>query len=139
MTLSLTSVPLPSRSTSTTPRAASGRLCAVVALLASLALLLGACGGDDGGAEQPTFSYVIPAGAGVDIENGKPLDILPAQIDAKLNETIQIVNNDDRAHLLGPWYVGAGETLRQRFTEPGVFDGECSVHPSGEFTVVVEG
>lgn len=115
------------------------RLAALMAALASLTLFLGACGSDDaGGAEQPTFSFVIPAGAGVDIENGEPLDILPAQITAQLNETIQIVNNDDRAHLLGPWFVGAGETLRQRFTEPGVFDGECSVHPSGEFTIIVE-
>lgn len=110
-----------------------------MAIVAAVVLLLGACGGDDATTgEEPTFSYVIPAGAAYDIENGKPLDILPGELNARLNETIQIVNNDDQAHLLGPWFVGAGETLRQRFTELGVFDGECSVHPSGEFTVIVE-
>lgn len=110
----------------------------LLAIVAAFVLLLGACGGGDDGSQEPTFSFVIPAGAGYDIENGKPLDILPGELNAQLNETIQIVNNDDRAHLLGPWFVGAGETLRQRFTELGVFDGACSVHPSGEFTVIVE-
>ncbi|MFT6391248.1 MAG: hypothetical protein ACJA14_000758 [Ilumatobacter sp.] len=108
-------------------------------LLIVMALLVGCSGG--GGPSVPevaTFSYLIPAGAGFDIEHGKPLDILPGEIQAKLGETIQIVNNDVRAHQLGPWFVGAGETLRQRFTETGTFQGSCSVHPSGEFSVIVE-
>lgn len=81
---------------------------------------------------------MIPAGAGDRIERGEPLDILPRELVAQLNETIIIVNQDDQAHLLGPWFVGAGETLRQRFTTAGVFEDECTVHPSGQFTVVVE-
>jgi len=110
-------------------------LVGVIALVVGLA----GCGSSSAGtgAEQPTYEYVIPAGAGDMINAGEPLDILPETLVADLDETIQIVNNDDRAHLLGPWFVGAGETLRQRFTVPGVFDGECSVHPSGGFTVVV--
>jgi len=110
----------------------------VAVLLTVLLAAVTACGGSDTGSETPTFSYVIPAGAGDRIDEGEPLDILPRELVAQLNETIVIVNEDDQAHLLGPWFVGAGETLRQRFTTAGVFDGECSVHPSGEFTVVVE-
>lgn len=110
----------------------------LIAVLAVFGILTAACGSDTAaGPEQPTFSYIIPAGAGDDIESGKPLDILPREIEADLNETIEIVNNDDRAHFLGPWFVGPGETLRQRFVTPGVFGGACSVHPSGEFTVIV--
>jgi hypothetical protein len=110
----------------------------VVCVLAFLGLMLTGCGSPTtAGPEQPTYSYVIPVGAGADIEAGKPLDILPRQISADLNETIQIVNNDDRPHVLGAWFVGPGETLRQRFVTPGVFGGSCSVHPSGEFTVTV--
>ncbi len=110
----------------------------------SVAVMLGgvvgtACGTDSGeaGREQPTFDYVIPAGAGDRIDAGEPLDILPGELIADLDETIQIVNHDDRAHLVGPWFVGAGETLRQRFNVAGVFAGDCSIHPSGEFTVTV--
>lgn len=71
------------------------------------------------------------------MDEGEPLDILPAAIVADLNETIQIVNNDDERHVLGPWSVGPGETLRQRFNVAGVFAGDCSIHESGEFTVTV--
>lgn len=115
-----------------------------LALLASLALLVigtTACiggGSTTTGPEQPTFSYVIPAGSAAHVESGGTLDILPGELITELGETIQIVNEDDRPHFLGPWFVGPGETLRQRFVTPGVFEGTCSVHPSGEFRVVVE-
>ncbi len=110
----------------------------VFALMVALALALAGCGGgEEQRSTDPTFSYVIPAGAGERIEAGEPLDILPRELVAELNETIQIVNNDDQAHALGAWFVGPGETLRQRFTTAGVFEGACSVHPSGNFTVVV--
>ncbi|MEP1125336.1 MAG: hypothetical protein ABJH68_15740 [Ilumatobacter sp.] len=114
------------------------RIVTVAALV--LAGVVGtSCGTDsgEGGAEQPTFDYVIPAGTGDRIDAGEPLVILPSELVANLDETIQIVNHDDRAHLVGPWFVGAGETLRQRFNVAGVFAGGCSVHPSGEFTVTV--
>ncbi|MFK7918461.1 MAG: hypothetical protein AB8G14_10315 [Ilumatobacter sp.] len=113
---------------------------AVAALsIAFMAIVGSACGpsSEGSGPEQPTFEFVIPAGAGDRIDNGEPLDILPRELVADLNETIQIINNDDERHILGPWSVGAGETLRQRFNVPGVYEGACSVHPSGEFTVVV--
>jgi len=122
------------------PQSAPARL--LIALFAALAVIvtLSACGGSDAssGPEEPTFTFVIPAGAGDQIEAGEPLDILPRELRTEIGETIMIVNEDDQAHILGPWFLGAGETLRQRFVTPGVFDGSCSVHPSGAFTVVVE-
>ncbi len=107
--------------------------------LALLVMLGTGCGlgSNEAGPEQATFAYVIPSGAGERIDNGEPLDILPRELVADLDETIEIVNHDSQAHLIGPWFVGAGETLRQRFTVAGVFDGACSVHPSGDFTVIV--
>lgn len=114
----------------------------LAALLAAIAMVVGlaACGGADeaAGPEEPTFTFVIPAGAGEQIEAGEPLDILPRELRTEIGETIMIVNEDDEAHILGPWFLAAGETLRQRFVTPGVFEGSCSVHPSGAFTVVVE-
>ena len=112
-----------------------------IALVGMVIVMVGAaaCGGSStAGPEQPTFSYVIPAGTSDRIAEGEPIDILPRELVAQLDETIQIVNEDDEPHVLGPWFVGAGETLRQRFTTAGVFEGTCSVHSSGEFTVVVE-
>ncbi len=123
-----------------------------VTLTLALALLGGvaltACGGSDGPSAAPgvstvgadidaTYAYTIPAGAGVALDAGEPLEILPAELDAKVGETIRIVNEDDRGHNVGPFFVGAGETVTQRFATPGEFVGVCTVHPSGQFVLVV--
>ncbi len=131
--------PTPSRSATVAARRAPIRLVVSMLLLGLVGLAAAGCGGSEAaGPEQPTYSYVIPAGTGDRIDQGEPLDILPRELVAQLDETIIIVNEDDQAHLLGPWFVGPGETLRQRFTTPGVFEDECTVHPSGQFTVVVQ-
>jgi hypothetical protein len=114
------------------------------ALGAGLAVLAVACGAseaaplfqpDPGAAAD--YSFVIPLGAGEAIDRGEPLDVLPAALVATVGEVIELVNHDDRGHLVGPFFVGAGETLRQRFSSPGEFIGTCTVHPSGEFELTV--
>ena len=84
-----------------------------------------------------TYEYVIPVGAGEALDAGTPLEILPGELEVKIGETIRIVNEDDRGHSVGPFFVGANETLTQRFSSPGEFVGVCTVHPSGEFVLVV--
>ena len=84
-----------------------------------------------------TYAYVIPIGAGEALDAGTPLEILPARLDASVGEVLEIVNDDERGHTIGPFFVGANETLRIEFTEPGRFEGGCTVHPSGEIVVVV--
>jgi plastocyanin len=54
-----------------------------------------------------------------------------------VGESIRITNDDSRGHVVGVFYVGAGETLTQSFTAPGVLTGECTVHSSGVFTLTV--
>ncbi|MFK8024390.1 MAG: hypothetical protein AB8G26_10560 [Ilumatobacter sp.] len=115
-----------------------GGVGSLIVVLIGLLVAVAACGSaESAGPEQPTFDYLIPAGAGELIESGQTLDILPGELIAELNDTIQIVNADDEAHQVGPWFVGPGETLRQRFNVAGVFEGSCSVHESGAFKVVV--
>lgn len=112
---------------------------------ASILLALAGCSGvpdvfdqtDASATAVAEYDYLIPAGAGLALDAGTPLEILPAQLDAKVGETIQIVNKDDRGHLVGPWFVNAGETLRQTFKSPGEFIGDCSVHPSGQIRVII--
>lgn len=119
------------------------RLTAV--LLVVPVLLAVACGSDepeplfreDGSDGGVDYSFTIPAGAGEAIDQGEPLDILPQTLEARVGEVLELVNQDDRGHLIGPFFVGAGETLRQRFNAPGSFIGACTVHPSGEFVLTV--
>lgn len=86
---------------------------------------------------EATFEYVIPVGAGVALDAGTPLEILPAELEVAVGDTIRIANLDDRGHIVGPFFVGANETLTQRFSTPGEFNGECTVHPSGKISLVV--
>ena len=85
----------------------------------------------------PEYDVVIPAGSGDRIDAGEQLDILPAELVVRVGESIRIVNDDDRGHVVGIFYVGAGETLIQTFTTAGELSGDCSVHPSGRFTLKV--
>lgn len=112
-----------------------------------LAFVAAACG-DDGGrdgalvVEDPTatvadYEYLIPAGTGARFDAGEVVDILPGEMSVKVGEVMRIVNEDDRNHLIGPFYVGAGETLTQRFSTAGEFTGVCTVHPSGQFVLEV--
>ncbi len=87
--------------------------------------------------ESATFDYVIPAGAGEALDAGTPLEILPAELQVDVGDTIRIENQDDRGHTVGPFFVGANETLTQRFSTPGEFEGVCTVHPSGQLVLVV--
>lgn len=119
------------------------RLWSVVVLV--LGLLVAACGSgepdslfeDDGSTGDADYTYTIPVGAGEAIDAGEPLDILPAELEVHVGEVIEIVNEDSRGHLVGPFFVGKGETLRQRFSTPGQFIGACTVHPSGELVLII--
>ena len=82
--------------------------------------------------------YVIPAGTADRIAGGDEVEIVPRELVVKVGEAIRIVNDDDEGHVVGVFFVGAGETLTQRFTAAGELSGQCSLHPSGEFTLRVE-
>ncbi len=118
---------------------------AIVAVGVGLALV--ACGSGDDTTEPATeaieavdaatYEFVIPVGAGEALDAGSPLEILPAELEVRVGETIRIVNDDDRGHSVGPFFVGANETLTQRFSSPGEFVGVCTVHPSGQIVLTV--
>jgi len=101
------------------------------------------CGADDdysvedAGSAEAEYSYIIPVGSGERIDQGEPLDLLPAELELTVGETIEIINEDDRGHTVGPFFVGAHETIRKRFTTPGEFEGICSVHSSGRIVLTV--
>ena len=90
-------------------------------------------------ATRADISFVVPPGTGARLDRGERVEILPARIEARVGQVIRLVNRDSRGYLLGPFYVGARETLTQRFTSPGTFEGACAVHPSGQIVLVVLG
>ncbi len=93
-------------------------------------------GADDAG--EFAYDYTIPPGTADRIAAGEVVEIVPAELVVKVGEAIRIVNDDSEDHIVGVFFVASGETLTQRFNSEGVLEGECSVHPSGAFTVRVE-
>jgi len=122
------------------------RVIAVSAVLLLVSPTVVGCGGSGGAAPRidqvdpsvaADYEFEIPAGAGARIDRGEEFDIFPAELDARVGQTIRIVNDDDRGHNVGPFFVSARSTLTQRFASPGRFVGVCSVHPSGQFVLQV--
>jgi hypothetical protein len=123
----------------------------LVSVLAGLVVAAGpialsACGGDAApAAVKPLstipgpydFDYTIPLGTSQRIGRGEQVTVMPEMLDAKLGQTIRIVNLDQVGHEVGTWYVLAGMTLTYRFTAAGTFSGTCSTHSSGTFTLNV--
>lgn len=108
-------------------------------------ILATACGSDrseplvaaDPDAVSFDYDYLIPIGTAERISDGEEVEILPAELAVRVGEVIRIINEDDEGHFVGIFYVGAGETVTQRFTSAGEFVGACSVHPSGQLTLEV--
>jgi plastocyanin len=93
---------------------------------------------DAGDATTFEHDYLIPAGTAARIDAGAEIDIVPRELTVHVGESIRIVNDDREGHVVGVFYVGAGETLTKRFTSPGELSGSCTVHSGGEFTLQVE-
>ncbi len=84
---------------------------------------------------------VIPQGTQEMIKHGLAADVVPEEIrlEASGRNTLVIRNNDITDHTIGPYFVRAGETVRQRFTQPATFVGTCSIRQQAEVSIIVEG
>jgi polar amino acid transport system substrate-binding protein len=88
-------------------------------------------------AEDVDYAFLIPPGTGEQIAQGLVVEIMPAEFEVVVGEVIEIVNEDDIGYVIGPFYVGAGETMRQRFQAAGEFIGECGVSATGTIALRV--
>lgn len=88
-------------------------------------------------AASADFEYVIPLGTGDRIDAEENVTIIPSELEVRVGESIRIVNNDERGHIVGVFFVGPGETMSQKFTSAGTLSGGCTIHPSGKFTLRV--
>lgn len=121
----------------------------VALLLGATSVSLGACGDGGPSATQQaldallaggpaTYEYVIPDGTAAQAASLNTHDpIFPDALVAEVGQSIRIVNEDVSGHTIGPFTVGAGQTLNQVFTTAGVYSGICSTHEGATFTLTV--
>lgn len=86
---------------------------------------------------QQEHRVEVPAGTGAAIADGATIELLPAVLEVRVGDRLVIVNDDDVVHEVGPYVVAPGQTLQQTFTRPGTLQGACTLHPSGEISIVV--
>ena len=79
----------------------------------------------------------VAAGTAERIAAGEPVELLPPTLEVSVGDRLEIVNDDDITHQVGPYIVAPGQTLRQSFTSPGTLEGACTLHPSGAIRIVV--
>ena len=115
---------------------------ALIALAGAVLAIIAVVSGDDepefqtiANSDDADYEYTIPLGAGAQIDAGESINIIPAELTVRVGESLRIINDDDRGHVVGVFFVGAGEILSQEFTSTGTLSGGCSIHPSGEFTL----
>ena len=134
-------------------RPAMSRVQILVLVLLAPVVLIGAylvgtrTGGDDRSsgiavtraddATEFQHDYRIPPGTADRLAAGEVVELVPRELVVEVGDALRIVNDDDTDHIVGVFYVAAGETLTQRFQSVAVLEGECSVHPSGAFTLRV--
>lgn len=79
----------------------------------------------------------VPAGTQDRIEAGDEVELMPADLELNVGDTLEIRNLDDVTHEVGPYLVEAGQRLEQTFRRPIVIEGICSINPSGRVTITV--
>ncbi len=84
-----------------------------------------------------TYRFVVPEGTAERMARGEAQALFPRRFEARVGDTLEIVNQDDVSQTVGPYVVLPKETLRQTFTAPGQLIGECTLHPEGQVTIVV--
>jgi len=123
---------------SRTPRGSTRPLLAVFVVLVALAgAAATGCGSDTTAGSDANYRFTIPAGTGAASDRGEWTEILPTEMDVGVGEIIEIVNDDGRTHIVGPFVVKVGETLRYTFSTPGELIGLCTLSPEGEMVIRV--
>jgi hypothetical protein len=86
---------------------------------------------DPGPVPGVDHQFVVPAGTGTTLDAGGSVEILPRDLEVRVGDRIVVLNEDTRAHAVGPWTVPAGDTFRFRFKAVGRYDSHCSLHSGG--------
>jgi len=110
-------------------------LTGAIALL-SIGLLVGMYVVPRAAATQ-SIEILVPEGTQARMDAGEEIVLFPRRLEVGVGDRILIKNDDSASHQVGPYIVGSGQQIVQTFSSPGIIEGICTLHPSGEVTIVV--
>lgn len=84
-----------------------------------------------------TIEILVPDGTQAQMDAGDEIVLFPRRLEVGVGDRIVIANEDTSSHQVGPYVVGPGQEIVQTFSSPGIIEGICTLHPSGEVTIVV--
>ena len=88
-------------------------------------------------AASQTIEIVVPQGTQAQMDAGEEIVLFPRRLEVGVCDRIVIENDDASSHQVGPYIVGPGQRIVQTFSATGIIEGVCTLHPSGEVTIVV--
>jgi len=88
-------------------------------------------------AAAQTIEILVPEGTQAQMDAGEEIVLFPRRLEVGVGDRIIIANDDTSSHQVGPYVVGPGQEIVQTFSSPGIIEGICTLHPSGEVTIVV--
>jgi plastocyanin len=88
-------------------------------------------------AASQTINISVPEGTQAQMETGEEIVLFPRRLEVGIGDRIVIENDDTSSHQVGPYVVGPGQRIVQTFSTMGIIEGVCTLHPSGEVTIVV--
>jgi len=116
-------------------------LIAGLAMLASLALAISACGDDKTTTTSATPSPTEKSQV-IDISGNK---FNPAEVTVDVGTTVTWSNNDSVTHTvkgangaINSGDLASGQNFGYTFNEPGTFEYACTIHPDMKGTVTVK-
>ena len=102
--------------------------------------LVASCGQSNVRIVEPTGvvdRYVVPAGTYKRVLRGEIVQIIPRELEVHVGDAIIIENQDNITHMIGPFNVRAGETLRHVWASVGTIEGDCTFIPDQKVTIRV--
>lgn len=88
-------------------------------------------------AASQTLNISVPVGTQAQMDAGEEIVLFPRRLEVGVGDRIVIENDDTSSHQVGPYVVGPGQRIVQTFSTTGIIEGICTLHPSGEVTIVV--
>ena len=88
-------------------------------------------------AASQTINISVPEGTQAQMDAGEEIVLFPRRLEVGVGDRIVIENDDASSHQVGPYVVGPGQQIVQTFSTTGIIEGVCTLHPSGEVTIVV--